>query len=172
MITVPASRIYRLLYPAVPAVVAAAYRGKVSAMPVVSIISLSNDPPMVGISSSPSHATHKTILKAGCFSVSWLDRRYGKTVEILGSESGARVRDKLCKSGLRFVLKSSPEVPIMREASAYLTCKLAEVRRYGDHNLLVARVETARAIRDFREYWEFKEYHPILYSGLGRTSLM
>jgi flavin reductase (DIM6/NTAB) family NADH-FMN oxidoreductase RutF len=169
---VAASKAYRLFYPAIPVVVAASYRGKTSAMPAVSIISLSNKPALIGISSSPSHATYGTIVKAKSMSVSWLDRRYAQTVEALGTKSGTEIPDKLGAAGLHHELKGSPEVPVIREASAYLACALAGVQRFGDHHLIVAEVKEARASEDFSDYWAFKVYHPILYSGLGRSRRM
>jgi flavin reductase (DIM6/NTAB) family NADH-FMN oxidoreductase RutF len=168
---VAASRVYRLLYPTVPVVVAASSGGRVSAMPAVSVISLSNDPALVGISSSPSHATHGTIVRAGSLSVSWLGREYAEVVEALGSASGAKIRDKLGAAGLHYSLKGPLKVPVIGEASAYLECALAGVHRFGDHDLLVAEVREARAIADFRDYWAFEAYHPILYSGMGRPRI-
>jgi flavin reductase (DIM6/NTAB) family NADH-FMN oxidoreductase RutF len=165
---VAASKIYRLLYPAVPVVVATVTADGVSAMPVVSVVSLSSDPPLVGIASSPLHATYGAIVKAGSFSVSWLDRRYRKEVEELGGTSGAGTRDKLSSVGLRYDFRGSTAVPVIRESSAYLVCRLAQVRRFGDHDLVVGAVEEARAIEDFSDYWTFGAYHPILYTGLGR----
>ncbi len=163
-----ASRVYRLLYPAVPVVVAAAHGGEVSAMPAVSVISLSSEPALLGISSSPYHATHGAIVRAWSLSLSWLDRRYARAVEKLGSFSGADVGDKLSASGLHCSLRGTPEVPIIREASAYAVCALVGTQRFGDHELLVVKVKEARAIGDFGDYWSFKTYRPILYSGLGR----
>jgi len=168
MRAVAPSKAYRLLYPAVPVVVAATCEAKVSAMPAVSIISLSNEPAMIGISSSPSHDTYGTIVRARCFSVSWLDERHVRAVEGLGSSSGAGVRDKLRAAGLHYRLRGTLAVPIVREASAYISCTLARVERFGDHELIVGGVRDARAIEDFGDYWAFRLYHPILYSGMGR----
>jgi flavin reductase (DIM6/NTAB) family NADH-FMN oxidoreductase RutF len=165
------SKVYRLLYPAVPAVVAALDAGETFAMPVVSMISLSNDPPLVGISSSKSHTTYKAILRARRFSVAWLDAEHRPAVEYLGSTSASTVRDKLLASGLHFSAKGSPPVPIIKEARATLVCSVKELRRYGDHELIVGHVLHAEADRDFGEYWNFNEYDPILYTGLGRPEL-
>jgi flavin reductase (DIM6/NTAB) family NADH-FMN oxidoreductase RutF len=164
------SQVYRLFYPSVPAILAATLSGKTYAMPVVSVISLSNDPTLIGISSSPSHATFHAVLEAKCFSVSWLDKRYRRAIEQLGTSSGREVADKLAASGLHHRAASSPRVPVITEASAYLTCSVEFVQRYGDHELLVGRVEEARADADFEEYWTFKNYRPILYTGLGKRS--
>jgi flavin reductase (DIM6/NTAB) family NADH-FMN oxidoreductase RutF len=167
---VPPSRAYRLLYPTVPVVVAAAYRGKVSAMPAVSIVSLSNKPAIIGVASSPAHDTYWTAVKARHLSVSWLDDRHRAAVMAMGNSSGARVDDKLSSVGLHYDLDSVLGVPVLREASAYLACELSDVQRFGDHDLLVAEVKEAKAVRDFGGYWRFDEYRPILYAGLGRGS--
>ena len=167
---VPPSRVYRLLYPAVPVVMAAVYRGKVSAMPVVSMVSLSNNPAIIGIASNPVHDTYWTALSARQLSVSWFDDRYRAAVMALGSSSGARMEDKLVSAGLHYDLRSEYAIPVIREASAYLICDVTDVQRFGDHDLLVAQVKEAKAAKDFRGYWRFEGYHPILYAGLGRGS--
>jgi flavin reductase (DIM6/NTAB) family NADH-FMN oxidoreductase RutF len=164
------SKVYRLLYPSVPAVVAAANGGKTSAMPMVSIMSLSNDPPLIGISSSPAHSTLHAILGARSFSVSWLGLKHQAAVESLGTASGWEVADKLLASGLHYRVKGPKSVPVIAESSAYLVCTVDDVRSYGDHELVVGRVQDARAEDDFDEYWAFKTYRPILYAGLGRPT--
>jgi flavin reductase (DIM6/NTAB) family NADH-FMN oxidoreductase RutF len=165
------SKVYRLLYPSVPAIVAASSGGKTSAMPVVSIVSLSNDPPIIALSSSPSHATFRAIAGARCFSVSWLDSEYLRAVEFLGMRSGRDVVDKLLAAGLHHRATGSPPVPVISEASAFLRCSVEEVRTYGDHELVVGLVLEAKADADFDDYWKFKGYRPILYSGLGRPTV-
>ena len=137
-------------------------------MPAVSVMSLSHDPALVGVASAPAHATCKAIMKSRCFSVSWLDAKYRDAVEALGSASGDEEGDKLGSVGLHHRLGGSPPVPLVRESSAYLVCTLVESHPFGDHCLLVAQVRVARAIADFREYWGFRAYHPLLYAGLGR----
>lgn len=165
------SKVYRLLYPSVPVVVAAFRSGESFAMPVVSIISLSNNPPLVGISLAKTHATFKAILRTRHFSVAWLDAGYRTVVEFLGSSSGSTVHDKLLASGLHYDVKGSPPLPVISEARARLVCAVEEVRKYGDHELIVGRVLRAEADADFGEYWNFKDYVPILYTGLGRSDL-
>ncbi|MGD0638160.1 MAG: flavin reductase family protein [Nitrososphaerales archaeon] len=165
---VEGSNVYRLLYPSVPVVVAASHRGKISAMPAVSVISLSNSPTLIGVSSSPSNDTRGTIVKARCFSLSWLDVRYASAVVGLGTVTGAGTPDKLRSAGLDHSLRGSPAIPVLKDASAYLACALSKVERFGDHDLLVGEVREARAIDDFEDYWAFKQYRPILYTGSRR----
>jgi len=139
-------------------------------MPAASVVSLSNEPPIVGFSSSPSHATRDAAVGAGCFSLSWLDARHAAAVDALGRTSGAGVADKLRAVGLHHTPAGAPEVPLIGEASAYLECTLSDLVRFGDHELLVGEVREARAVGDFRDYWAFERYRPILYSGTGRPA--
>jgi 3-hydroxy-9,10-secoandrosta-1,3,5(10)-triene-9,17-dione monooxygenase reductase component len=162
------SKVYRLLYPAVPVVIAAAAGGKVAAMPVASLISLSSEPAMVAFSSSPSHRTYTTIIEAECFSVSWLDRRFSKAIEVLGSTSGEKGADKLKGAGLHHMKGKVLGVPVPEEASAYLECRFSMSQRFGDHNLVVGEVTAAQAVEDFHEYWGFERYRPMLYAGMRR----
>ena len=164
MNAVEPSKVYRLFYPSVPAVVACNDAGKTYAMPAVSIISLSNEPALVGISSSPGHATHGAVLRAGRFSVSWLGSRFVRAVETLGTAPSTS-DDKLKLAGLRHTKGRVLDVPVIEGSAAVLECSLAGRHALGDHELLVGRVEEARAARDFRDYWRFKEYKPILYAG-------
>ncbi|MDA4123361.1 MAG: flavin reductase family protein [Thaumarchaeota archaeon] len=163
------SKVYRLLYPTVPAIIAAAHQGKVAAMPVVSLVSLSNSPPLVGFSSSASHSTYKTILEAGRFSVSWMDRRFEDEITRLGTSSGSKTPDKLRSVGLHHRPGKVLGVPLIEEAAASLECRFSLSQRLGDHNLVVGEVKSAQAVDDFEEYWTFQHYSPLLYSGLGRS---
>ena len=165
---VEGSKVYRLLYPVVPAVVAASCSGRVAAMPVVSLVSLSNDPPMVGFSSLSSHTTYQTLIEAGRFSVSWLDRRYARAVIRMGTRTGATAADKLKAAGLHHAPGRTLGVPVIDEASATLECRFATSQSLGDHKLVIGEVKSAEAVEDFRDYWAFGEYQPMLYSGLER----
>jgi len=160
-------KVYRLLYPVVPAVVAATSGGRVAAMPVVTLISLSNEPPLIGFSSLPSHTTYKTIIEAGRFSVSWLDRRFAKAVTELGTSTDPERGDKLRAAGLHYTA-GELGTPVIEEASATLECRFSASQRFGDHNLVIGEVKSARAVDDFEDYWTFNEYRPMLYSGLAR----
>ena len=165
---VEGSKVYRLFYPVVPAVVAARHMGILGAMPVVSLVSLANDPPMVGFSSSPSHSTLKAVLASGMFSVSWLDRRYSGPIVELGSKTGAGARDKLTLVGLNHTRGKALGVPIVKESSASLECRVVASEEYGDHVFVVGRVERAEASEDFRDYWGFEGYKPTMYAGIEK----
>lgn len=165
MSPVDPSKVYRLFYPAVPVIVSCGDGGTVYAMPAVSVVSLSNDPPLVGVSSSPGHATHQAVLRAGRFSLSWVDVSFVKQLEVLGTTSHG-VPDKLRAAGLEHTRGRKLGVPIVEGAAASLECSLDARQPLGDHELLIGRVHEARATEDFKEYWRFESYRPVLYAGI------
>jgi len=165
MSPVDPSKIYRLFYPAVPAIVSCSDGGMVYAMPVVTAIPLSNDPPLVGVSSSPGHATHKAVLRAGRFSLSWVDASLVRSLEALGTTSHS-TPDKLKAAGLKHSRGRKLDVPTVEGAAASLECSLDARQPMGDHELLIGRVHDARATEDFRGYWRFESYRPVLYAGI------
>jgi flavin reductase (DIM6/NTAB) family NADH-FMN oxidoreductase RutF len=163
------SKAYRLLYPAVPAILSCSDRSLVYAMPVVSIISLSNDPPLIGVSSSPQHSTHQAIVKVRCFSLSWVDESLVRALEVLGTTPHSAV-DKLQSAGLKHARGRTLDVPMVEGAVASLECALYARQALGDHELLVGKIQDARASEDFQEYWRFQEYNPVLYAGINGGS--
>ena len=162
---VDTSKVYRLLYPAVPAILACNDRSLVYAMPVVSIISLSNDPPLIGVASSPQHSTHQAIVSVRCFSLSWVDASMARSLEVLGTTPHSAV-DKLQSAGLKHARGRTLDVPVVEGAVASLECTLYARQALGDHELLVGRVHDARASDDFQDYWRFEKYDPVLYAGI------
>jgi flavin reductase (DIM6/NTAB) family NADH-FMN oxidoreductase RutF len=163
------SKVYRLLYPAVPAILSCNDRGLVYAMPVVSIISLSNSPALVGVSSSPQHSTHQAIANARCFSLCWMDASLVRSLEVLGTTPRVGP-DKLQSAGLKHARGRMLDVPIVEGAVASLECSLYARQALGDHELLVGKVQDARASEDFQNYWRFQTYNPVLYTGTQEGS--
>jgi flavin reductase (DIM6/NTAB) family NADH-FMN oxidoreductase RutF len=166
---VDTSKVYRLLYPAVPAILGCSDRSLVYAMPVVSMIALSNSPPLIGVASSPEHSTHQAILNVGCFSLSWVDASMAPSLEVLGTTPHTAV-DKLLSAGLKHSRGRTLDVPLVEGAVASLECSLYARQTLGDHELLVGKVLDARASDDFQEYWRFQRYDPVLYAGIQEGS--
>jgi len=167
------SLIHRLFYPQVPAILSAMAGRRVSAMPVVSYTSVSDSPPMVAVSSVPSHFTCKLVLEAKCFSLCILDRESAGAIARLASVSGAKVEDKLADAGLEYSKGEKLKVPIIKGSAATLECSLVAKRKFGDHLLLVGEVRAASATEAFDGFWDFSSYRPLLYTGWreGLTTL-
>ena len=167
------SLIHRLFYPQVAAILSAMAGRRVSAMPVVSYTSVSDSPPMVAVSSVPSHFTCKLVLEAKCFSLCILDREGAGAIARLASVSGAKVEDKLADAGLEYSKGEKLKVPIIKGSAATLECSLVAKRKFGDHLLLVGEVRAASATEAFDGFWDFSSYRPLLYTGWreGLTTL-
>ncbi|MEM3267431.1 MAG: flavin reductase family protein [Conexivisphaerales archaeon] len=157
---------YRLFYPAVPAIVCAKHMKTVAAMPVISMVILSHNPPKLGLAISPRHLTYTILTQSQRFSVCLLDRRNVREVEKLGTTAGILGEDKLLQSGLRYHMTEDLHVPVPDTSVAALECRLQEDINYGDHNLIVGTIHNGWATDDFDEYWKFNTYHPILYTGI------
>lgn len=159
------SLIHRLFYPQVPLVMAAQHGGRVSAMPVVSYLSVSDKPPMVGVGCIPKGFTCKLALKASAFSLSVLDRSRADALSKLATLSGAKVKDKLSEVGLAHTTGKKAKAPVLEDALGTIECSLKSSLRLGDHLLLVGRVEAAYAADAFTDFWDFDRYTPMLYTG-------
>jgi len=157
--------IHRLFYPQVPLVLSAMLGGRVSAMPVVSYASVSDNPPLVAVSCAQGGFTCRLALKAKSFSLSVLDRRSADAISRLASVSGAKVKDKLTDAGLKYRKGARLNVPLIEGAQATLECSLAYKKTFGDHTLLVGLVKSAAASGSFNGFWDFGAYRPLLYTG-------
>jgi flavin reductase (DIM6/NTAB) family NADH-FMN oxidoreductase RutF len=164
-VEVDPSLIHRLLYPQVPLVLAAQYEGRVSAMPVVSYLSTSDSPPLIGVACKPEGFTCKLALKARCFSLSVLDKSLAGKMSKLATVSGAKVKDKLSEVGLSHSPGRGPKVPVLKDALATLECRLSSTLRTGDHLILIGLVKAAYASDAFTDSWDYKKYDPMLYAG-------
>src|SRR5438046_1847384 len=156
---------HQQFYPSVPDVRSASPRTMLSAAPAFSFTALAETPSLVGVSSLPSHSTHKTVIAARRFSLCWLDKKDIRAMAHLASHAGKEGEDKLLSAGLKHHRGKRVDVPVIDAAVAVLECSLTKRIRFGDHELLVGRVKASYAIEDFRDYWSFEVYRPILYIG-------
>jgi flavin reductase (DIM6/NTAB) family NADH-FMN oxidoreductase RutF len=139
--------------------------GRVSAMPVVSYLSVSDKPPMVGVACMPRGFTCKLALGARAFSLSVLDKAHAGAMAKLATVSGAKVKDKLAEVGLAQVQGTKAGAPVLKDAVATVECTLRSSLKMGDHLLLIGRVVAAHASDAFSDSWDYAKYSPILYAG-------
>ena len=156
---------HRLFYPEVPAVLAASSGKTVAGMPVVSYSALSQRPPLLGVSCARDSFTLRIATAAKAFSLSLLGEEHVSALAYLASHKGGYGSDKLEAAGLMHGRGSKLDAPVIVGSAASLECSLTKVLRSGDHSFLVGKVEAASASSDFRGYWRFRSYHPILYAG-------
>jgi flavin reductase (DIM6/NTAB) family NADH-FMN oxidoreductase RutF len=158
--------IHRLFYPSVPAILCASLGEIKSGMPVVSYAALSEEPPLLGVSCFPESNTYRIATKTGCFSICILDRKYVRSVEFLGRHTGKNIKDKISEAKLTPKKAERIESYVIEESSAIIECIKVKTIRTGDHRLLIGKVVYCYATEDFEEYWDFKKYRPILYTGM------
>jgi flavin reductase (DIM6/NTAB) family NADH-FMN oxidoreductase RutF len=137
-------------------------------MPVVAYVPISDSPPLLGVACSPLAFTFKLAVKARAFSLCLLDRKYLGAMECLAKVSGAKVIDKLAEIGIKYSKGRKVGAPMIGDAAAAIECSLFTKMRLGDHVFLVGKVVASRAVADFTDFWTFKEYRPILYTGWRR----
>jgi flavin reductase (DIM6/NTAB) family NADH-FMN oxidoreductase RutF len=162
---VDAAKIHRLFYPQVPLVLSAACRGRVSGMPVVSYASISGKPPLIGVACSPLAFTYRLAARAGAFSLCLLGSKRLGAIERLATLSGAMLRDKLTEAGLGYIPGKTTGAPLIDGAEAAIECRLRSRTKLGDHVLLVGRVVDSSVSEAFADFWDFRSYRPILYTG-------
>lgn len=134
-------------------------------MPVVSYSALSAKPPLFGVSCSKDSFTLGIASASGAFSLCLLGEEYAGPMATLASGTGRKGADKLAEAGLGHRKGSRLGAPIIAGSAAALECSLQRSLTMGDHVLLVGKIEAALATGDFRGYWRFKSYHPLLYTG-------
>jgi flavin reductase (DIM6/NTAB) family NADH-FMN oxidoreductase RutF len=160
---------YRLFYPQVPLIICSKFRAEIAAMPAVSCVSVSNKPPLLALAIFRISRTGSIIKKSRRFSINWINfrnQKLRKSVVDLAKSGAAEQPDKLKANRVSYRLEK--DIPILSDNVAYALCELSRMVRTGDHELFVAKVKDARASNEFRDYWKFKTYKPILYLGSER----
>jgi len=120
---------------------------------------------MVGLAVMPTHRTYRLIVASQRFAVCWLSYDDLQAAMTLGESSGQESGNKLATAGLSHHRGTVLDVPIPERAYGWLECSVVWSRQTGDHEFFVADVKAAYADEDFRDYWSFERYRPIVYVG-------
>ena len=124
-------------FPAPVAVVTARFDDEHFGLTVGSLVSLSLDPPLVGISIGKDSSSHEPIRGAGGWAVSLLK----------GSQ--AHVAQHFARSGIPPValwvgvkVRDGARGPLLEEALGWLECRTISEHEAGDHTVFVGEVES------------------------------
>ncbi len=164
--TVNKNIIHRLFYPTVPVIVVVRDNDTIGGMPANSCMPLSFNPPMIGLSVSPEHRTHKLLCNSKYFTINWVDWKYGINIELLSSKTEKNNKNKISKAGFKTKQGKIYQTTVLEESVAVIECKVKKTQSIGDHDLFISEVLEAYASEDFNEYWNFKTYSPALYLGI------
>ena len=124
-------------FPAGVAVVTVDLEGERIGLTVSSLVSLSLDPPLVGVAVSRQAALHELLRRAGSFGVSFLGEgqedvatRFSRGVPPIALWTGVSVREG------RFA-------PLLEGALGWVECETRAEHAVGDHTLFVGEVVSA-----------------------------
>jgi flavin reductase (DIM6/NTAB) family NADH-FMN oxidoreductase RutF len=124
-------------FPAPVAVVTTTVEGELFGLTVGSLVSLSLQPPLVGISIGKDSSAHEPIRRAGGWAASLL------------SGTQANVAQHFGRSGIPPValwngvdVRDGSRGPLLDEALAWLECRTVSEHDVGDHTIFVGEVES------------------------------
>lgn len=160
---------YRLLYPGLTAIITSSWANLDDATPATSCSALSFRPALFGVSISPQNFIHQLIRKSKSFAINLLSAKDIRSASIAGDISRRFNTRKVMDSGFTLTKSKTLDSKVIRGALGVIECSLERRITIGDHDLFVGKFETAYAEGDFRGYWTFDEYVPILYSGSTRN---
>ncbi len=143
-------------FPAPVAVVTTEVDGERFGLTVGSLVSLSLEPPLVGISIGKDSSSHEPIRRAGGWAVSLL------------AASQAQIAQHFARSGIPPVAlwvgvetHESPRGPLLEGALGWLECRMRSQHDAGDHTVFVGAVEsTELGVAGDGLVYRGGEYHP------------
>src|SRR5919201_4208621 len=122
-------------FPAGVAVATVDVEGERAGLTVGSLLSLSLEPPLVGISVSRQAALHELLREAGGFAVNllaggqeWVAQHFARGVPPIAMWHGLATRE------------GAAGAPLLVGALGWLECRLADEHPAGDHTLFVGEV--------------------------------
>jgi len=114
-------------------------RGISNAAPFSFNSPISFSPPLFGISCQPGHDTWRNIKERGEFVVNFVDERFGEVMQILDRKYPYEVSE-VEKAGLTESPAVKLSTPRIKEAYAWLECRLYDSRELGDHIWITGEV--------------------------------
>lgn len=141
---------YKLLVRPVVVVSTISERGISNAAPFSFNSPISFSPPLFGISSQPKHHTWKNIKENHEFVINFVGEDFGPLMHILEQKFPYEVSE-IAKAGLMEERSKVVKPPRIKEAYAWLECRLEHYAELGDHVWITGRVLLVE-VKD--EAWE------------------
>jgi len=138
-----------LVRPVIVVTTVSAERGIPNAAPFSFSSPISFEPPLFGFSCSPEHDTWKNIQANGEFVANVVGRDLGEKMHILEQDFPYE-ENELKHASLTEVAAKKVKPPRIKEAKAWIECKMERSVELGDHIWIVGRVLCAE-VKD--EFW-------------------
>lgn len=113
---------------------------------------ISFEPPLYGFSCNPAHDTWKNIRENGEFVVNVAGKDFGELMHVLEMDYPYE-DNEIERAGLTGEKAKTVKPPRIKEAKAWIECKLEKDVELGDHIWIVGRV-LAVGVKD--EFWKEK----------------
>ncbi len=165
-IEVELSRAYRLLHPRNVVMVSCTDKtGEVNIITLAWSMPTSADPPLVAISVSPRHYSHRLIKETKEFVVNVPIIKIARETLFCGRISG-REHDKFKEAPLTALPAKKVQAPIIKECVAHLECKLVRKITTGDHTIFIGEVLAAHVNEGvFDGKFNISKVKPIYHLG-------
>ncbi|MBD3189658.1 MAG: flavin reductase family protein [Candidatus Heimdallarchaeota archaeon] len=134
-------------------------------MAVAWIIPVSVKPPLLVMSIRPERYSYELIETSKEFIVNIPDYQLVKKVLFCGRRTG-RKHNKFSELGLTPDAAQIVKAPIIKECIGHLECKVKEILKRGDHNLIFGEIVTAYVTKGyFTDYYDLDKFQPCLHLG-------
>ncbi len=117
-------------------IITAQASGKKNGMTAAWVSQVSFNPPLIMVAIAPARFTHGLIKASGFFAINTLSEDQVELAKYFGTHSGKDV-DKF--STIPYIEAGSGS-PVLKEAMAYVECKLVNAFEAGDHTLFIGEV--------------------------------
>ena len=117
-------------------IVTAQARGKKNGMTAAWVSQVSFKPPLLMVAIAPTRVTHALIKISGFFAINTLSEDQIELAKYFGTHSGKNV-DKFANIAY---IEAGNGSPVLKEAMAYVECKLVNAFEAGDHTLFIGEV--------------------------------
>jgi flavin reductase (DIM6/NTAB) family NADH-FMN oxidoreductase RutF len=164
----------RMLNPGPVAIVTTAWRGETNAAPIAWCVSLSMQPPIVGIVVHPHRHTADMIRFSDGFAINIPGPKLMKQTAFLGMQSGVNTK-KLEAAGLELFSPLKIDAPLIEGCLAWIECTVHDVTRVGDHTLFAGNVVKVQADDEaYAQQWLLKdrEHSPLTFIGGTRYAVI
>ena len=130
---------YHLGYPKMLVLVTSKDKEKDNIITLAWHTPLSHKPPLYGISITPNRFSHNLIRRSKEFAINFIDNSIRGEALYCGTHTG-KIINKFEETGLHRKRAKVIKAPLIREAVAWIECKLVDEKKIGDHTLFIGKV--------------------------------
>ena len=119
-------------------------QGRKNGMTAAWVSQVSFKPPLVMVSIAPARYTYKLIKNSGYFAINTLSEDQFMLAKHFGFQTGRKV-DKLAEIEH---FEAGHGSPVIKDALAYIECKVIDTHEAGDHTLFIGEVIEGKVLKE------------------------